>query len=80
VPLSTVVLGGYAPNSGGSNQRETSTSTQQIQPSSSQSATPSSTGIFNVESVRQMMASGESNDIITVNDGSIYITRKIQKT
>ncbi len=84
VLLSTVVVSGYAPDSGVSNQGEPSTPTQQqIQPSSSQAVTtektnaPSSTGVLNVESVKQMMPSGESNDIITVNAGSVYVTRKM---
>jgi hypothetical protein len=43
VPLSTVVVGGYAPDSGVSKQGETSTPAQQIQ--SSASPTPSSTPV-----------------------------------
>jgi len=77
VPLSTVVVGGYTPDSSVSNQGETSAPVQQTQPTPSQTVTPSSTGVLNSDSVKQMMPGGEGNDIITVNDGSVDITRKM---
>ena len=76
VPLSTVVVGGYAPDSGVSNQGETSSPAQPT-PSPSQVVTPSSTGILNVDSIKEMMPRNEKNDVIIVNDGSVDITRKM---